>query len=262
MDYLLQQYNRKKAKQLLKYNQILVNKKIVNQFDYLLKVNDQIEIGVETREIDIIYEDDYLIVINKPSGLLAISDGKEKDKTAYHQVSQYLKNKNYQAKVFVIHRLDRDTSGVLMFAKTQQIKDAFQKDWNQRVRIRQYFALVEGNLKNSKGQIKNYLAESKTQQVYISKTGKLAITNYQVIKSNQKNSLLKVDLETGRKNQIRVHLQSINHPIVGDKKYGAKTNVIARLGLHANKLALINPFTNKLMEFEAPIPKEIENFIK
>lgn len=257
-DFLLIYYNKKKVKTLLKYKQVQVNKQIITQFDYLLKPGDVVTVTKNNQDLkfEIIYEDNQLIVINKPAGLLSMSGGFEKEKTAYHMVSDYLKSKNKKARVFIVHRLDRETSGVLMFAKNETIKNKLQNNWNKLVYKRGYLAIVEGHLQKKQGTIKNYLQESKTQHVYIAKQGKLAITNYQVLKETKNNSLVEVYLDTGRKNQIRVHMQSLGHSIVGDKKYGATTNPLKRMGLHAHVFAFRHPDTNQKMEFKAPIPDE------
>ena len=166
-----------------------------------------------------------------------MSDGKEKEKTAYHYVSEYLKKQDRKQKVFIVHRLDRETSGVLMFCKNEKIRDLLQKDWNKIVYLRGYMALVEGKgLKN--GTLKNYLAESKSQQVYVTskEKGKLAITHYKAIKEIKNQTLL-------------------DHPIVGDKKYGATTNPLRRLGLHAHAFGFVHPVTKKKYEFKVDCPK-------
>ena len=169
IDFLSLSYNRKNVKNLLKYKEVYVNGKQISQFDYLLKENDLVEIKKENNSpLEILYEDQDFVVINKPSGLLSMSDGKEKEKTAYHYVSEYLKKQNKNQKVFIVHRLDRETSGVLMFCKNEKVRDLLQKDWNKIVYLRGYMALVEGKGLKKQGTLKNYHAESKTQQVYIS----------------------------------------------------------------------------------------------
>lgn len=263
IEFLLNHYNRKSAKNLLKYKQVKVNGIVTSQFNYQLKKGDEIVVdkgSFSKINLDILYEDDELIVINKPSGLLSIAGGNEKEKTAYHLVGEYLKSKNNKAKVFVVHRLDKDTSGVLMFAKNEIIKNKLQNNWNEIVYKRGYLAIVEGKLDKKKGQIKNYLDESKTQMVYVSnqRKGKLAITNYQVLKESRYNSLLEIFLDTGRKNQIRVHMQYLGHSIVGDKKYGAATNPLKRMGLHSHVFAFVHPDTKVKMEFKAAMPEVFE----
>lgn len=262
MGFLLNHYNKKSVKNLLKYKQVKVNGKNVSQFNYQLKLGDIVSVDKNNKDklsFEILYEDDELVVINKPAGLLSISGGHEKEKTAYHLVGEYLRTKDKRAKVFVVHRLDKDTSGVLMFAKNEKIKNLLQKNWNQIVYKRGYLAIVEGKLKKKTGIIKNYLDESKTQMVYITnKGGKLAITNYQVLKESKFYSLVEVFLDTGRKNQIRVHMQSLGHSIIGDKKYGASTNPIKRMGLHSHLFGFVHPITKKKMEFEAKEPQEFK----
>ena len=263
MDFLLNYYSKKNVKNLLKYKLVMVNENIISQFDFPLKKEDIVIVNKKEdnkHNLEIIYEDKELIVINKPSGLLSISGGNEKENTAYHLVSEYLKSKNKKAKVFVVHRLDKDTSGVLMFAKNEEIKNKLQNNWNKIVYKRGYLAIIEGKLNKKSGTIKNYLDESKTQMVYITnnKKGKLAITNYQVLKEARYNSLVKIFLDTGRKNQIRVHMQSLGHSIVGDKKYGATTNPIKRMGLHSHIFAFVHPDTKKKMIFEAKLPEEFK----
>ena len=257
MDFLLQTYNKRNAKNLLKFKQVYVNDKQISQYDYLLKVNDVIEIQKkESTSLDIIFEDHEFIVINKPSGLLSMSDGKEKEKTAYHLVSEYLKKQNKRNKVFIVHRLDRETSGVLMFCKNEKIRNELQAHWNEIVSDRGYIAIVEGKMVKKQGTLKNYLAENKGQMVYVTskEKGKLAITHYQVIKETKYFSLLNIQLDTGRKNQIRAQLANIDHPITGDKKYGAKTNIIHRLALHAYKFGFIHPITHKHYFFKVDMP--------
>lgn len=261
IDFLIQTYNRKNAKNLLKYKQVYVNSQSVSQHDWLLKPGDTVDIKKkENTSLDIIYEDDEFVVINKPSGLLSMSAGNEKEKTAYHLVSEYVKTKNRNNKIYIVHRLDRETSGIIMFCKNQKIRDLLQNNWNDLVQERGYIAIVEGKLQTHEGTLKNYLTENKSQYVYVTSQnkGKLAITHYRVIKSFQQYSLVQVNLDSGRKNQIRVQFAHIHHPITGDKKYGAKTNLIRRLALHANRFGFIHPLTHKHYVFETPAPFDLK----
>jgi 23S rRNA pseudouridine1911/1915/1917 synthase len=208
-------------------------------------------------KLDIIYEDKSLIVVNKPSHLLTISTDNEKEKTLFHKVMLYEKRKNKNNKVFIVHRLDKDTSGIILFAKDEKIKFKLQNNWEKEAK-RGYVAIVNGKTKN-KETLKSYLAETKTLMVYSTdeKHGKLAITEYEKIKENKKMTLLKIKIKTGRKNQIRVQLNDNGNSIVGDKKYGDnKFDPLRRLCLHANYLEIIHPVTNKKMVFETEIPKE------
>ncbi len=210
------------------------------------------------KKLDIIYEDKEILVVNKPSGILTVSTPKEKEKTLFHEVSDYVKKSNPKAKVFIIHRLDKDTSGIVMFAKNQNVKYTYQNVWDNLVLKRGYTAVVDGILEKKTGVIKSYLKETKTLFVYSSndkKNGKLAITNYTAEKESKRYSMLNIDIKTGRKNQIRVHMKDINHPILGDKKYGNKKSPANRLMLHAGELVIINPKTKKKMTFISETPK-------
>ena len=214
--------------------------------------------------LDIIYEDKSIIVVNKPSHLLTISTDNEKEKTLFHKVLMYEKKKNKNNKVFVVHRLDKDTSGLIIFAKDEKTKHFLQNNWDKNTK-RGYVAVVNGITKN-KEILKSYLAETKTLMVYTTldkKIGKLAITEYEKLAGNKKLSLLKINIRTGRKNQIRVQLNDNGNSIVGDKKYGNnKFDPLRRLCLHANYLSIINPVTNKIMVFETDIPKEFLKLIE
>lgn len=266
-NYLREDLNKSKnnIKTLLKNKCIYVNNKTVTQYNYIVHKNDIITIGKSIKEntftLKIIYEDNDIIVIDKPTKILTISNEKEKEKTLYREVSNYLKKEN--KKVFVIHRLDYDTSGVIMFAKNQKIQKLYQENWNNLTKKREYTAVVEG-ITNSHGHIESYLKMSKTLQVYSSKNkdGLFSITDYERIKYNNKYSLLRILISTGRRNQIRCHMYDINHPILGDSRYHSRDNSLNRLALHANKLEIINPLTNKLMIFTSDIPKEFYDITK
>ncbi len=213
--------------------------------------------------LDIIYEDKWIIVVNKPSHLLTISTDNEKEKTLFHKIMMYEKRKNKNNKVFVVHRLDKDTSGLVLFAKDERIKYQLQNTWDKEAK-RGYVAVVHGKTKE-KDILKSYLKETKTLLVYSTneKDGKLAITEYQKLNENKKFTLLKIKIKTGRKNQIRVQLNDNNNQIVGDKKYGeSKFDPLRRLCLHANYLEIIHPVTKKRMVFEINIPKEYIDLVK
>lgn len=205
-------------------------------------------------KLDIIYEDKDIIVINKPTHLLTISTDNEKERTLFHKVYLYLKKKHKNNKVFVVHRLDKDTSGLIVFAKSESAKKKLQNNWDQS--IRHYVAVVNGKVEKEKATLRSYLKETKTLLVYSTndKDGQLAITNYQKVMGNSEYTLLSIDIKTGRKNQIRVQLNDIGHSIVGDKKYGIKKDPLRRLCLHANYLEFMHPITNKKMVFDIDIP--------
>ena len=266
LEYILKyiEPNRKKAKNLLSNKSIQINNKNICQFNYPVHINDEIEIKKFTNlkiqdKIHIIYEDENIIVVNKPSGLLTIATEKEKEHTLYAIVSNYIKEKNKYNKIFIIHRLDKDTSGIVMFAKNEKMKKLYQEGWNSLVKYRGYTAIVEGIPEKKEDTITLYLKENKNFKVYSSIEGEKAITKYKVKHSNKKYSLLDIEILTGKKNQIRATMEYLKHPIVGDKKYGSKDKSLGRLGLHAHKLIIKNPITKKEMIFEARIPK---SFIK
>lgn len=217
-----------------------------------------------SEKIDIIYEDKEILVVNKPAGLLTVSTDKEKEKTLFHKVYMYIKKKNKNNKIFIVHRLDKDTSGIVLFAKNESLKMKFQNAWNELAQERKYIAIVHGNVENKKGQIISWLKETKTLVTYSSKKendGKKAITNYRVVRSNKKYTLLEIDLKTGRKNQIRVHMKELGDGIVGDTKYGIKDSS-KRMYLHAYKLVVRHPVTNKIMTFETDVPNEFIKLIE
>ena len=208
----------------------------------------------KTNKLKILYEDKYLIIVNKPSKLLTIGTLKEKNKTLYKELRDYLNKKNQ--KLFIVHRLDKDTEGLIIFAKTVKVKEELQKNWKKV--IRKYYALVKGKLLAS-GSIKSYLLDDDYHMTHITNNklkGKLAITNYKPIKSNNKYTLLDIDILTGRKNQIRVQLNSINHPIIGDIKYGNIKS--SKLMLQAYYLEFLHPISNELIKIELDLDSIIE----
>ena len=268
LEFLLETFknqSRNSVKSLLSSHRVSVDGAPTSQFNFKLYPEDTVIISNapirrKTRSnLPIIYEDDDIIVINKPSGLLSIASDNEKSSTAYRMLSDYVQQKDKHNRIFVVHRLDEDTSGVLMVAKNVKIQQALQNNWNDIVKKRGYYAIVEGEMEKKSDTIKSYLKKNSQNLMYCSKKagdGQLAITHYKVIKSNGTYSLLDVNIDTGRKNQIRVHLGEKGHYIIGDDKYGKPANPIKRLGLHAYELDLIHPLTGKLMKFTSPMPKE------
>ena len=207
--------------------------------------------------LPVIYEDAEILVIDKPAGMLSISTDREKSATAYHIVTDYVKSRDPSSRVFIVHRLDRETSGIMLFAKNEQLKGALQDNWDKLVSRRGYLAVVEGQVADEKGTITSWLKQTKTLLVYSSERngeGKKATTHYERRVVSDHYSLLDVSLDTGRKNQIRVHMQDLGHPVAGDKKYGAKTNPLGRLGLHAHALTVTHPITGKELSFTSKMP--------
>ena len=263
---LFKDLSKKKIKNYLKDGGVLLNGKVVTKYDAPVKKNDTIELSKINKthkksNLDIIYEDEYFLVINKPAGLLSISTTKEKEKTAYHYVREFIKNRKKSDKIFVLHRLDKDTSGVLVFVKDNTLKNLLQNNWDKYVKTREYIALVTGNVKDV-DDYTCYLKEIGPDKVIVTnkKEGKIAITSFKTINKNNKYSLVKVNIKTGRRNQIRVVLNHLGNPIVGDKKYGGiKSN---RLYLHASKLIIINPLNNKTYTFESSVPTSFKKVVR
>jgi 23S rRNA pseudouridine1911/1915/1917 synthase len=258
--------SRHNVKALLRDKQVLVNKKAVTQYNHILKPKQIVEIKDSKapqeqryKGLKIIFEDQYLIVIEKDEGTLSIATEKQKLHNAYSILSDHVKKDDPRNRIFVIHRLDRETSGLMMFAKSEKIQKLMQESWNATIQERTYLAVTEGFVKQMEGTVESYLVENKALTVYSVSNhalGKHAITHYVTLKHSETNSLLKVNLETGRKNQIRVHMKDIGFPIVGDEKYGSKTDPMNRLGLHAWVLAFVHPMTQEEMYFETPIPRK------
>ncbi len=217
---------------------------------------------MKKEKLNIVYEDKSLIVVNKPSGMLTISNEKIKDNTLYHQVSLYLKKQNKNNKVFIVHRLDKDTSGLIILAKSVKVKEILQRDW-ENVK-RGYIAIVSGHVEKEKDTLTSYLMTTKTHYVYSTKNkkGKLAVTEYERLNYNNLYSALKINIKTGRRNQIRVQLKDINHPIVGDKTYNDEKNKhVKRLCLHANYLEFTHPLTQKIVKLSIDDPLEFKKLV-
>jgi len=213
------------------------------------------------KKLKILYEDKELLVVNKPSGIPTIATERDRERNLYHQAREYVKKQNPKNKIFIVHRLDRETSGVVLFGKTESIKRQLQDTWNTCCKEREYLAIVEGIPQKRKDHLVHFLKETKTLFVYVSKDtvhGKKAITNYEVLKTKGNFSMLKITIETGRKNQIRAQLSHIGHPIIGDKKYHSKS-ATKHFGLHAHKLVIAHPSTGKEFIFVADLPKEFSN---
>jgi 23S rRNA pseudouridine1911/1915/1917 synthase len=260
----LPQQSRNSVKKLLKYQQVMVDGKVETQFNHPLLPQQQVTIRghqVKTatphQGFRILHEDQDLIVVDKQAGILSIATTAEKQKTVYHQLSDHVKRQHPANKIFVVHRLDRDTSGVMMFAKNEPTQKLLRSSWDTTVMERIYAAVVEGVVEKPAGVITSYLKENRAFMVYSSPDpvgGKKAVTRYQVLRQNHRFALLRVELETGRKNQIRVHMHDIGHSVIGDEKYGSTVDPIGRLGLHAQLLAFAHPTSGRELRFESAIP--------
>lgn len=259
----------KKIKALLSNEMIFIKGRIITQYDYKLKKGDIIEIKnnilskKDKLNIHILYEDSDLIVVTKPSGLLTVATAKHEKNTLYNKVKEYLKKSNPRNKVFIVHRLDRETSGIVVFAKNEHMKNALQVKWNSLVKTRRYMAIVSGHMTEKEGIIHTWLKENKNKIVYSTKNrveGKEAITEYKVVKENNQLSLLEVYIKTGRKNQIRAHLKEVGYPILGDTKYGGLKS--DRVYLHNDQLVLKHPINGKELSFKLELPVNFKKLMK
>lgn len=255
---------RNKIKSILTHKQITVNKKITSKHNLALKKGDEVCVSwdrafkkISYQGLSIVFEDEDIIVINKRSGFLSIGSKKEKKQTVYQVLTSHIQQENPTARLFVIHRLDREASGLMVFAKNKAAQMELLDTWVKTLEKRKYLIICEGTIEKDEDVISSYLSESKALIVHSSpnpKHGKKAISNYSVIKKNEFYTMLEANQETERKNQIRAHLQSIGHPILGDKKYGAKENPINRTTLHAIKLVFQHPSTHQEVTFETKVP--------
>ncbi|MDO4995779.1 MAG: RluA family pseudouridine synthase [Bacilli bacterium] len=270
LDYLYNNLDipKKRIKQYLTHGSIYVNNSRTTKYNYKVVAGMNITIDTDSKNkktlpFEVLFEDDHIIVVNKPSGLLTIATAKEKDRTLYHIVREYLVSKDRNARVFIVHRLDKDTSGVVVLAKDEKTKNQLQENWTEYVSLREYVAVVHGHLKKDSDRIVQMLSETKTNLVYVSKKedAKEAITNYKVVKTSDKYSLVSINIETGRKNQIRVAFNSLGNPIVGDKKYGDVKDNENRLYLHANRLKMYYPVIKKDILFETSTPNEFKKIM-
>ena len=266
MDFLMKKMDgisRNKVKHMLANKVVGVDGKRTTQFDFVLQPGMTVEIGKPTArerfhhpKLEIVYEDKYLLVVNKKEGLLTNSPTKEKD-TAQGILNQYFIATQQRCRAHTIHRLDRDTSGLMLFAKSKDVALMFEEDWKNTVYDRRYVAVVSGEMEQKEGKVESWLKDNKAFVTYSSPTdngGKFAQTYYETLMVNKGYSLVELTLETGRKNQIRVHMADIGHPVVGDVKYGNGDTSLGRLCLHAYRLCFHHPLKKKDMEFETPFP--------
>lgn len=266
----LPQLSRTAVKALLKYDQIRLEGTVTNQFDIPVAPGQTISINfsrpwqtLSNPRLRIVYEDDDIIVVNKGYGLLSVGTDNKKEGTAYSILRDYLKRLNPANKLFIVHRLDQHTSGLMLFAKSIKAKEAMQHNWNNMVLDRRYAAIVEGCPEPAEGVRRSRLLENAQHLMYSTDDpkGLEAVTRYKVLKSRNGYSLVDVSLDTGRKNQIRVHMHDMGTPIAGDRRYGAKTSPIHRLALHARTLRFVHPMTHKDMNFSIPLPASFNSLV-
>ena len=281
LEFLLRKCNtsRNNVKAFLTRRQVLVNGSLVTQYDFPLAKDDEVKIckvaapkqtptvkhtatSVKRELPKILYEDEDFIAIDKPVGLLSVESDKERD-CAYARVLEYLSVKDKKARPYILHRIDKETSGVLVFAKNIKLHSMLKMRWNELVSLREYCALVDGRMEKKEDTIVSYLKEDGNHLVYATKdpSGQKAITHYEVIGESGEYSLLKVRIDTGRKNQIRVHLRSVGHSVVGDEKYGFTKDPLGRLGLHASALTFKHPVSGETVSVRAPFPAEFRKVV-
>lgn len=261
--------SRNNLKTLLSGHYVLVNGSPVSRHDFLLAKDDEVKISkrpvlqkegsrAEPKKkfrLKILYEDADFIAIDKPAGLLSVESDKETE-CAFGYVLEYMRAENSAARPYILHRIDKETSGVLVFAKNVKIHSLLRLDWNRYVTLREYYALAEGRMKEKEGTIVSFLRENKNNLVYVTRdpSGQRAVTHYSVVRENDAFSLLRVRIDTGRKNQIRVQLREAGHPVVGDEKYGYTKNPLGRLGLHASALEFRHPVSGEKISITSPLP--------
>lgn len=283
---LLSDTKKTRVREALKSGLVLVNDKPVTRFDHPLRPGDRVAVSSvkEARSsvtpqfgVEVIFEDDAVVVINKPAGLLTIATETVATRTAFYSVNDYLCAVETESRtghrrpaggpvrrkqVFIVHRIDKEVSGLLIFAKNEEVKNALQLGWQDVTK--RYYAVVEGAPQKESGTVKSFLRENKFLKVYSAKQAegaKLSVTHYRTLRSGPDHSLLEIELATGRKHQIRVHLSDMGHPIVGDERYGAKTDPLKRIALHAYYLAFNHPVSGKPMVFETPVPEPFEKIL-
>lgn len=280
------------VKRWLKYGHVRVNGYVTTAFDFPVAPGVAVEINLSRpfvtfrhHRMELVYEDDDIIVVNKGYGLLSVGTGApangktgKPQETAYNILKDYVKAQNPLNKIFVVHRLDRHTSGLMMFAKSVEMQEEMQHNWNNMVLSRKYVALVEGIVEEDEGEVRSRLEENNAFKVYSvqperdegrrqgarqdgrsgggedASRGKMAVTRFKVLRRYKGNTLVEFELDTGRKNQIRVHASDMGHPIVGDVKYGGHTSRLHRLALHAQTLRFAHPRTRRDMHFTSDIP--------
>lgn len=265
--------SRSALKSMLAHRRVSVNGKITTAYDYRLRAGDEVSINrgrvaAELRHpmLRIVFEDQWIIVIDKRNGLLSMGTDRQRDKTAYSILSQHVKLEDPSNRIFIVHRLDRETSGLMIFAKSEEVKRRLQENWQRTVIDRKYVAVVDGVMPSEEGEIDAPLAENRNRKMFVSRTPDEdnavdAVTRYRVLRSHEGRSLVELSLDTGRKNQIRAHLEYVGCPVAGDKKYSSRSTDAGRVCLHAYKLALYHPITNEKLFFSTSIPKLFDNLI-
>ena len=263
--------SRSKVKATLQGRGVRVDGKVVTQFDYRLEPGMKVAVSkvkkaaeLKSRYVRLVYEDRHLVVVEKQAGILSMAAG-HSSLTVKAVLDDYFRRSNQRCTAHVVHRLDRDTSGLMIYAKEMQAEQILEHEWHERVYDRRYVAVVSGEMERDEGTVASWLRDNKAYITYSSPVdngGKYAVTHYHTLARTTQHSLVEYVLETGRKNQIRVHSADIGHPVCGDVKYGNGDNPIGRLCLHAYVLCFVHPITNRRLEFETPVPVAFRKLFK
>lgn len=274
MEFLMQKMSgisRNKVKALLTNRVVLVDNTITTQYNFELKKGMKVQVSKAKNNhefknpmLKLVYEDAYILVVEKKEGLLSVATDHQKERTAQHILNEYVKRSHRGNRVFVVHRLDRETSGLMMYAKDEKTQHTLRDNWHDIVTDRRYVSIVEGEMERDAGTIESWLTDRKlyvSSSPYDDGTGRYSVTHYKTIKRANGYSLMELNLETGRKNQIRVHMSDLGHPVIGDERYGSQTNPLGRLALHAFKLCFYHPVTGEHMQFETPYPSNFKSIM-
>lgn len=262
--------SRTRVKSLLSHRVVLVDNTIRTQYNFPLQPGMKVQIShaKHNREfhnpmLKLLYEDAYLIVVEKKEGLLSVATDHQRERTAQHILGEYVKRQHRNNRIYVVHRLDRETSGIMMYAKDEKTQHTLRDNWHDIVTDRRYVAVVEGEMEKDAGTVESWLTD---RTLYVSSSdhddgGKYSQTHYRTVKRANGYSMVELELETGRKNQIRVHMQRLGHPVVGDARYGSESDPLGRMALHAFKLCFHHPVTGEMMEFETPYPPSFRGLV-
>ena len=267
---LLPDHKPTKLKSMLRHNQLAINGVPTSQFDHPVVTGDVLWVNFDRSfqifshpRVKLVYEDNDIIVVDKGYGVLSTAAGRPNDDTVYNIIKKYARRFSDKANVYVVHRLDRDTSGLMVLTRTKHARDKLIDNWNNMVVERKHIAIVEGKVAQPEGSIKSFLAENPdTFEMYSTddkKIGRLAVTRYRVVEQGKKFAMVELEIKTGRKNQIRVHMHDMGNPVSGDRKYGGHPSPINRVALHATVLSFVHPSLEKVVTFNSPVP---ENFRK
>ena len=268
----LADHSASKIKSMLKHNQFAVNGMPSTKFNRPVEAGDELQVNYSgsfstfsSPHLKLVYEDDDIIVVDKAYGVLSTSAGRNTAGTVYSIMRNYVKSGNERARVFVVHRLDRDTSGLMILARTAKAREKMVSNWSDIVSRRLYVAVVEGVMEKDSGTVRNFLIDDENNyevhETDDQKLGQLAVTKYATLERGRRNSLVELEMRTGRKNQIRVHMKGLGHPVSGDRKYGGHSNPIRRLALHATLIEMRHPVTGQALRFESPVPDNFKTLL-